>query len=447
VALDGRVLAVTAGVSVITAILFGLLPARRAARPNLVATLRDGERGSTGGRRSQRMRGALVASEVALSVLLLVGAGLMIRSFAALRAVDPGFVPDHLLSLVMSVTGSAEAEPGRRTAFYQDVVARVAALPGVEAASAINHVPLAGDIWGFPFVIEGRPTPKPGETPVAIYRITLPGYFKAMQLPLIRGRDFTDDDTLGRPGVMIVNEYLARTHFPGEDAIGRRVRLDSDSFTIVGIAKDAVRGDWASPPEEEVYVAYLQNRAHRESLDAQRAYMTLVVRASGDPAALVPAVRSEIRAVAPDVAISEVLALRDVVSQATDGTRFVLVLLGVFAGVALILAAVGIYGVMSFVVSGRRHEIGIRMALGATPAQVLANVVRDGMTMALVGAAAGVAGVYLLAKASAGLVYGVSPTDASTIALSALCLIAVALAACYLPARRASRVDPLQEIR
>ena len=441
VTLDVRMLAFTAMVAIATAIVFGLVPAMRFSRPNLVITLRDAERGSSAGRRSHRLRQLLVASEMALAVMLLVGAMLMMRSFAALRAVDPGWVPDRVLAMVVSVTGSAESPAGRRLAFFDEVVTRISALPGVERASLINHLPLAGDTWGAPFQVEGRPAAQPGDEDSATYRVVYPGYFETMQLPLLRGRDIQATDGADAPGVIVVNQFLAEKFWPGQEAVGKRLRLlggpNPPWLTVIGVVKNGVRSDWTAPVDEEFFLPYRQSPSLIASTGAFASYMTLVLRASGDPHAQAAATRLAIRDIAPDVTVSEVMAMRDVVAQATDGARFLLVLLGVFAVVAVVLAAVGIYGVMSYIVLGRLNEMKIRIALGATPPQVRRLVVGQGLRVAGIGLGFGVAGAMLLARASSSVFYA-PVSDPLTFITVPVLLALVAFIASYLPARKAT---------
>jgi putative ABC transport system permease protein len=398
------------------------------------------------------LRDLLVASEMALALVLLVGAGLMIRTFAALRAIDPGFNPSHVLSSVVSVQGTPAGEAGRRAPFFQELVQRVSGLPGVTAASAINHVPLHGDEWGWPFRIEGRPTPAPGDSPIATYRVVLPGYFRAMQLPLIAGRDVAPSDNLDAAPVVVVSEGLARRYFPGEDPLGKRIAFDITArgptwVTIVGIVKNARQSNWALEPDPEAYMPYLQNRNYLESDGSWVGYLTLVVRTADAPAALAPTLRATVWSFDRNLTVSDVITMDDVVSEATAGPRFYLVLLGTFAGVALALAAVGIYGVMSYTVARRRHELGIRMALGATAGHVRRLVVRQGMTLAGAGAFVGLIAALGLARLMGALLYSVRPTDAVTFVLVPVVLVGVALAACALPAGRAARIEPVTALR
>ena len=442
IAFDGTVLSFAIGLSVATAILFGLAPAIKLSRPDLTTALREADRGSTAGRRSRRVRNLLIGSEVALAIMLLFGAALLLRSFVALRSIDPGWNPDRLLSMVVSVEGTADAPPERRPAFYTQLIDRLKSMPGVEAVSAINHAPLVGDIWGMPFAIEGRPAPSPGEAPTAAYRMVLPGYFGTMGLPLVRGRDFTDFDRTGAPDVVIVNQTLAAVHWPGEDALGKRIRVRQGAWlTIVGIAKDAVRGDWQAPPGEEVYLPLLQQAQFPS-------YLSYFIRTAGDPADAVRAARSTVRSLTATASISDVILMRDAIGLATMSARFIVVLLGVFAGIALVLASVGIYGVMSHSVSSRRHEIGVRLALGATRRMIVSRIVLEGLLVTGAGAAVGVAGTFALSGALSGLLFGgVTTLDLPSLLAAATILTGTAVVASYLPARRASQIDPQQELR
>jgi putative ABC transport system permease protein len=452
VGLDGQVLLFALAVSVLTGVIFGLAPALQASTLNLNDSLKEGERGSSEGVRRNRLRSLLVASEFGLAMVLLVGAGLMIRSFLALQTVDPGFNPHNLLSMVVSVTGSKEAGATQRPIFYQQVLQQIQRIPGVQSASAINHLPLAGDVWSFPFYVEGRPLPRPGESPTATYGVILPSYFRTMNIPILRGRDITQDDNLHSPGVIVINDWLARRYWPGEDPICKRITLDDPRnnpswLSVIGVVKNTVRSEWTELPGEEIFLPYMQNRQYLEDPSSHFAYLTLVVRTTGDPAALVPAIRGEVRSLDKNVPISEVQTMDQVVAESTAEPRFYLLLLGAFAAVALILAAVGIYGVMSYSVSRRTHEIGIRMALGAQTSDVVKLVVGHGITLAFVGVGAGVLGALTLTRMMSGLLYGVRASDPATFVAVGLALSAVAVAASYIPARRAPKVDPMVALR
>lgn len=452
VGLDWHVLIFALGVTLGAGLIFGLAPALHAATPNLSQTLKDGERGSSDGIGRNRMRSLLVASEFTFALVLLVGAGLMIRSFLALRSIDPGFNPHNLISAVVSVTGTKAAQPGERPLFYEQLLERIRQTPGVESASAINHLPIGGDIWGFSFHVEGRPVPSPSETPVATYRVVLPGYFKTMNIPLLSGRDISDHDTLSSPGVVVINDWFARHHWPGEDPIGKRITLDDLKdhpawLTVVGVTKNAVRSDWTEPPDDEMYLPYLQTHEYLESPEAHFSYLTLVVRTSGDPSALTPMIRSLVSSLDKNVVVSDVETMDQVVAQATSEPRFYVLLLTIFATVALVLAAVGIYGVMSYAVSRRTQEIGIRMALGARQGDVVTLVVGQGTLLAVIGVGAGLVTALAVTRLMARLLYGVRPNDPITFIAVALLLSIVAVIASYIPARRAARIDPIVALR
>jgi putative ABC transport system permease protein len=452
ISLDSHVLLFALVVSGLTGLGFGLTPALQVWAVNLSDSLKEGGRGSTEGIRRNRLRSLLVASEFALALILLVGAGLMIRTFSALQAIDPGFNPRNVLSMVVRVTGSKSAEPSHRDAFYRQLLGRVRALPSVRSASAINHLPLAGDLWTRPFLIEGKPIPRPGEAPEAVYRVTWPGYFHTMNIRILQGREITESDTMNSPSVVVINEALARYCWPSEDPVGKRIALldslpNPQWLTVVGVAKNAKQEDWAATPYIEFYFPYLQSREYLEDLHSHFSYLTLVVRTSGDPALLAPAIRSEVRALDEDVTVSQVQTMEQAVADSTAQPRFYLLLLGIFAAVALTLAAVGIYGVMSYSVARRTHEIGLRMTLGATRSDVLKLVAGQGVILALGGAAAGLAGALPLTHLMASLLYGVRPPDLLTFAVVSALLTAVALLASYIPARRAAKVDPMVALR
>ena len=456
VTIDWRAALFLAGATILTSVGFGLAPALQASSIDVNDTLKEGGRSQSEGKSRNRLRSLLVISEFALALMLLIGAGLMIRTFAALQAVDAGFNPHNVISMVVSVAGSREADPGRRAIFYPQLLERVRSLPGIQAAGGINHLPLAGDEWGWSFVIEGRPKPRPGESPRVVYRIVTPGYFEAMRLPLIRGRDITDADTATAPGVVIINERAAKEYWPGEDPIGKRVTFDDDPknptwVTVIGIAKNAKQDSWAAEPGPEAYLAAFQNRDFMGDSGAQAAdhetYITLVARTTGDPAPLASAMKEAAWSFDRNLAISQVVTMDGVVAEATAQPRFEMLLLTIFAGVALVLASVGIYGVISYAASRRTHEIGVRMSLGATPSQVLLLVVQQGMRMALAGSLLGIAGALVLARLMTKLLYGVHPADPITFASVAIGLAIVAIVACYLPARRAMRVNPVAALR
>ena len=452
VGVDSHVLLFALGISLLTGVVFGLAPAWRGTSVNLSDALKEGERGSSDGLAHNRFSGLLVASEFALAVVLLAGAGLMLRSFFALQHVDPGFDPHNLLSMVVGVAGTEEQSAEHTENFYKQVLLKVGAAPGVQSVGAINHLPLAGDEWELPFHVEGRAAARPGEEPGATYRVVFPGYFATMRIPILRGRDIAEADDLRAPGVVVINDYLARRYWPGEEALGKRITFNDPGkhpswLTVVGVVKNTVRGSWISPPAEEVFLPYLQTRDYLENPSPPFAYLTLVIRTGSNPAAAAPAIRGAVHSLDKNVPLSEVQTIDEVVAEATAQSRFYVVLLGAFAVVALVLAGVGIYGVMSYSVSRRTREIGIRMALGAQRRDVLELIVLHGMAPALAGVAAGVAGGLALTRLMSSLLFSTPPSDPLTFGAVVVMLSGVAVAASYWPARRASGVDPMVALR
>ena len=455
IGLDAHVLEFALILAIVTSFGFGLAPTLQSSAINVIDALKAGGRGLGSGHHRQRMRGLLVASEFALALVLLIGAGLMIRTFFALAAIDPGFNPHHLLTMVISVAGANDSAVKDRTGFFKRSLDSIQNLPGVVSASAINHLPLAGDDWGLPFFIEGAPLPRPGEGPGGTYRVVMPGYFRTMNMALLRGRDFTEQDIQSAPGVIIVNEFLASKYWPGEDAIGKRISVGLDDngqpsktwLTIIGVSQNAVRRSWQAPPEEEYYLPYLQNSLYTSSASPHYEYLTFVVRATGAPADSTASVENAIRAENKTVTLSEVQTMDDVIAEANAQPRFYLYLLAVFAAIALMLAAVGIYGVMSHSVSRRTHEMAVRMAIGAQRSEVTRLVVGESMVLAGVGGALGLIAAFALTPLMKSLLYGVRATDPLTFVIVALGLGAVAVLASYLPARRATKVDPVVALR
>jgi putative ABC transport system permease protein len=375
----------------------------------------------------------------------------MMRSVVALGRVDPGWNPSNVVAMSISTVGTSAADSTRHAAFFADALARVQALPGVASASYINHLPIAGDVWGFPFTIDGQPRPRPGEAPTATYRVVFPGYFHTMRIPIVRGRDIGASDREGAPGVVVVNEYMAARHWPHDDALGKRIAVDGSMFTIVGIVKNDVRDSWSAPPEEEMFLPFYQQPAYVNGA-GPRAPMTLVARvacrrAECDAGAIAPAIEAAVRGADPNVPISAVQTMSSVVAGATAESRFYLTLLGAFASIAVLLAGVGVYGVMSYSVSRRTREIGLRIALGAEPNALLRGIVRQGVALAATGACAGVVAALLLTRLMSGLLYGVTPTDVMTFVAVPVTLCAVALVAALVPARRATKIDPLVALR
>jgi putative ABC transport system permease protein len=411
--------------------------------------LKEGGRGTTGGRR--RLREALVVAELALALVLLMGAGLLMNSFVQLQAVDPGFNSRNVLTLTTSLAGAPQYVGPAREAFYQQLTDRLAALPGVDSVSAINHLPLAGDVWGTALAIEGRPLPLPGQDIEVAYRVSRPDYFRTMGILLRAGRDFTERDTPSAPAVVILNETLARRYWPSEDPVGKRVTLDDPRnrsqapqwLTVVGVVRDVKQDSWKDAPANEIYLPFQQSDVFLAGTARQFTSMTIVVRSTAAPQGLAAAVQATVKALDRNVPVSNVVTMDQVISDTLWQPRFNLQLIGLFAGLALVLAAIGLYGVMSYSVAQRMHEVGLRMALGAQRGDVIKLVVRQGMTLAVIGLAAGLVGAFALTRLLANLLFGVTPTDTVTFVSVSGVLLVVALVACLIPAHRATRVDPL----
>jgi putative ABC transport system permease protein len=393
-----------------------------------------------------------VISEVAIALVLLIGAGLLVRSFLRLESVDPGFNPRNLLTTTVSVTGNPQYVGARREALYRQILSQVRALPGIESAGMINHPPMAVDVWGAGFHIEGRPLERPGEEPNCVFRSAHPGYFQTMSIPFLQGRDFTDRDTVNTSAVVIINEKLAKAFWPKGDAVGKRLTLDDPRknpvwLTIVGVARNVTQWSWAAEPDYEVYLAFLQNKILLENMHPWSSYMSLVVRTSADPAGMTKAVQKAVWSIDKNLPLSRVQTYDQIIAGSVWQQRFNLLLVGLFAMLALVLSAVGIYGVMAYSVTERTHEIGIRMALGAKQGDVLGLVIREGMALAAIGAAVGLAGAFAITRLLSGLLYQVKATDPAIFAGVPVVFAAVAFLASYLPARRATRVDPMIALR
>jgi predicted permease len=448
--IDTAALVFTTAASVITGVLFGLAPALQATRAAVGDSLRMG-RGITSDRRHGRLRDVLIASEIALALVLLVGAGLMLRSMAALRAIDPGFNPRGVLSLEVSLHGTSHAAPARRAASFLELVERMRALPGVQRASAINHLPIDGDLWTRSFHIEGRPPARPGERTGAYYRVVLPGYFETMGLRLVRGRDFSLQDSNSAPPVVILSENLARRHWPGEDAVGKRIAMSSSDqprwMTVIGLVNDALSGSWSATPGEEMYLPYLQTSAYLEGLESRYTYLTIVLKANSDPAHLAAAARSAVDSLDRGISVDHLTTMEAVVDRALARPRFELTLLGFFAGVALLLATAGTYAMMSTAVSRRAREIGLRLTLGAQRGDVLRIILRQATVWITIGAVAGLTGAIVLTRLMSRLLYVVQPGDPATFAGATAVLIGVAFLASFVPAWRASRLNPVGALR
>ncbi|MEZ5399993.1 MAG: ABC transporter permease [Bryobacteraceae bacterium] len=452
VAVDGPVVLFLMALSLVTVLLFGLGPAVQAVRGRLAGAMSEGGRGGFGPERSH-MRAILVASEFALAFALLVGAGLLVRSFVALRSADSGFDPRNVISMVVSVAGSTHMEPGRREVLYRRLIEETARIPGVVSAGATNHLPLVGDLWGYPFLIEGRPRPRPGEFPGGFYRIAMAGYFETMRLPLRRGRSLTARDDRRAPPVAWINERAASAYWPGEDPVGKRISFDTAAgstpvwLTIAGIVANAKQHDWAMDPAPEVYRAGLQTTDFLESGGPAGNYITLVARTAGDPAAVAPALKRMVWSIDRNLPVSQVITMEQAVADATAQPRFEAMLVACFAAIALALSAVGIYGVMAYAVSRRTREIGVRMALGASRGDVLRLVARQGLAQVLVGAGMGAGAALVGGGVLSKVLYGVKPADPATFVGAGAALLLTAMAAVYFPARRASRIEPMSALR
>jgi len=444
VSLDGRALVFTAAITMLTGVIFGLVPALQSSKPNLNETMKDAGRGSTEGGRRQRIRSTLVVLEVAAALVLLVGTGLMIRSFWQLQKVDPGFNPDNALTAQISLPKTKYPEESQQVAFFQELIERVATLPGVQSAGAGHVVPLTGNDFVLAFEIDGRPPLPPGATQSTNYYSVSADYFKAMGIPLRRGRVFTERDTKDSPRVAVINETMAKKMFPDEDPIGKRITFDNrqkgnpEWFEIVGVVGDVKQYGLDQATTMQTYEPYIQQTFP---------YMTLVVRTTSDPTNLASVIRGEVLKLDKEQPTTNFKTLNEFFSISIAQQRFSVVLLGVFAVVALVLAAVGIYGVLSYAVTQRTHEIGIRVALGAGRRDVMRLVVGQGMLLTVIGVGCGLGAAFALTRLMASLLFGVTATDKATFASVAILLLAVALLACYIPARRATKVDPLVALR
>ncbi|MCM3901967.1 MAG: ABC transporter permease [Pyrinomonadaceae bacterium] len=438
IAIDGWVLGFTLLISVLTGIIFGLAPAIQSTKLDLIDALKASGRNSASSHRHS-LRSLLVMSEMALALILLIGAALMIQSFLRLRHVSPGFISDNVLTMEVSLPRNSYPRE-RRSSFFQQLIERAQSVPGAQVVAAAKHLPLSGDNMNFAFDVEGRPFP-PGKSPGADCRFVTPEYFNALRISLIKGRVFSESDGPQAPPVLLINQTMADRYFPDEDPIGKRMQLGINNFAgqIIGIVGDVKHVGLDAEVNNEVYGLYSQAPFFTD--------MTLLVRTPGDPMSLVGAIRNELATLDKQVSIGKVRTMDMIAAESVAQPRFRTLLLGLFGISALLLASVGIYGVMSYAVTQRTQEIGIRMALGAQVSDVRKLVIGNGMTLALIGVAIGLAGAYGLTRLMASLLFGISATDAPTFAAISAVLIAVALIACYIPARRATKIDPLVALR
>ena len=448
IGLDARVLGFTAAVTLLTGLAFGLAPALQSSstgstgKADLTGSLKEGGRGASEGARRNRTRSLLVVTEVALSLVLLAGAGLLLKSFRHLLDVHPGFNPNGVLTASVALPNGKYAEDARQAAFFQQTLSRVAALPGVAAAGVVDPMPLGGSMAMNILSVEGRPPLKAGERLATNSRVISADYLKAMGIPLLRGRTLSERDHADAPKVMLINESFARRFLPNEDPIGQRIRLTiAPNFVaeVVGVVGDVKHRSLDREAGPEAYASYLQ---------VPTPIMSLIVRAaSGDPLNLAVSVRQAVQQVDKDQPLYDVKPMTAWLNESVARQRFNLLLLAVFAAVALLLAAIGIYGVINYSVTQRTHEIGIRVALGAQRRDVLKLIVGQGLALTLAGVACGVAGAFALTRLMAGLLFGVTATDPLTFAGVAALLVIVAFVACWIPARRATKVDPIIALR
>ena len=447
VTFDMRVFAMAALATLVAGTVTGLAPALQLVRGTISQAFQDGGKGSTESAGRKRVRALLIAAEVTLAIVLLVGAGLMAQTMAKLGHVDPGFRIDHVAVATVSLAGTPHADPARRQAMFLRVRERLNTLPGVKSVSAINHLPLAGDLWTLGYTIEGRPRPAPGQGWSAAYRIVQPGYFSTMELPLIGGRDFSSGDAASSAPVAIINKAMADRRWPGESPLGRRIHLPGPSnmeapITVVGVAANARQSDWTSAPQDEVYLPLAQ-RAGEFGLSA----MTFVLRTATEPEALAAVIPREIAMLDRGVAVSDVTTMSAVVSVELWRERLTAQLTGLFAAVALGLAAIGVYAVVSYSVARRTREFGVRVALGATHGSVVRLALAEALAPVLGGSAAGVIAAMAGSRLIEAFLFNVSAVDPVALGGAALALVLVAGVAAWMPAHRASRLDPVAALR
>ena len=439
IGLNWRVMAFCVGVTLLTGLLFGLAPALQASRPDLVRTLKEsGQRSSAG--LSPRLRQALTVGEVALALVLLIGAGLMVKSFRSLLQVAPGFNPERVLTFELAPTVAKYQTKEQRAALYQSVIERIRAVPGVVSVGAISHLPIAhGGGMALPINVEGRA--RSGDVVLGLYQSVTADYFRVMEIPQIAGRYFTEQDRAGTANVMLINQTLAHQVFANENPLGKRIVLQMEKptpFEVIGVVGDARTSGLDESAMEEFYLHSLQQPA---------GFVSLTIKTRSAPASLAGAVRNAVLEVDKDQPLYNLKTMEQHLADSVARRRFPMLILTGFAVTALLLSALGLYGVVSYSVAQRTHEIGIRMALGAQASDVLKLILGNGMALALIGVAAGLAGAFALTRLIAGLLFGVSATDATTFAAVAGLLILVALLASYIPARRATKVDPLVALR
>lgn len=438
VGIDGRVLLFTLGVAILTGLIFGLVPALSALKPDLVGDLREGGRGASSGLGHIRFRRLLTVAEVATALVLLISAGLLLSSLTRLQRVEPGFNPDNVLTMEVVVSGPRYDKDAQKSAFFRQLAERVAALPGVQASGGVTNLPLGGGNQTESYTVEGQPPKDPNDLPEAGYRGVTPGYFQAMQIPLLQGRDFSPRDTATSPKVIVVNKTFASRYWPQESPIGKRVVLEKEPHEVIGVIGDIRHSGLSVPTVPEIYVCY-----------EQHAYddIVMAVRSKADFAGLGAQMRAAVASIDPELPTFNVKPMDQVLAESTSEPKFFTALLAVFAVLALVLSTLGIYSIISYSVAQRRHELGIRVALGAQRRNVLKLVLGEGMVLATVGILAGLFVAWAATRALSSLLFGVQADDPLIFAVTALLLGAVALTASFIPAMRASRVSPMVAFR
>jgi len=448
IGVDGAVLAFTFAVSLLTGVLVGILPAWQSSKSDLTTALKDG--GSAGAFGPHRLRSMLVVAEISLSLVLLVGAGLMMKSFVQLQRVNPGFNPHNVVALPVTLPAKKYPQPQQAGNFYQALSARLEALPGVQAVGAINIVPLGGGNPSISLAIEGRPLPEQQKTLTANFRLITPGYFHAMEIPVRAGRAFTAQDNAQSEPVVVISDAMARSFWPGEDPLGKHIRIGlvdrGPWLSVIGVVGDVKSTSLEADQGPMFYLPYWQ---------IGRGPLVMVARTATDPSTLIAAMRGQVWAIDKDQPVANIRTMEEVLGQSVAPSRFFMFLMGSFAGVALLLALVGVYGVISYLVTERTREIGVRIALGAQPRDILRLVVGQGLRLVLLGVGMGTLAAYSLGtmvkyfstSETSKLLYQVSVTDPATFALVALLLAGAALLACYLPARSCLKVDPMVALR
>lgn len=450
VGIDRRALLFTAALSLLTSVLFGLVPALKVSKPKLQETLKEGRRStvlSSGGR---RLFNVLVISEITLSVILLIGAGLLLRSFIQLLRVNPGFQPENVLTMETTLTGPKYRESPAISAFFTQLMQRIRALPGVQTAGATQCMPLGSGDKYYMFVDSQEhtdDTTREGRPSVAFFQIT-PDYFQAIGTPLLKGRAFVDQDDAQHPPVAIISERVAQIYFPSQDPIGKNIHLGAPGgwgpwLSVVGIVPDIRFEDLNQTPTMQVYTPHQQG----QQVQAPFTRMVLAVRTTTDPAALTTAIREQVRSIDPNQPVTKIATLSQLLSDSLAQRRFIMFLLVVFASMALLLAAIGLYGTLSYMVTQRRHEIATRMALGAQQRDVLTLILRQGMVLMVIGIAMGLITAYLVTRLVASLLFSVSPNDPFTFIGVSLLIAVISLLASFIPAYKASKVDPLTVLR